>query len=217
MTMRNKIQLDIISDVMCPWCVVGYKNLEQAIAELGLVNQIDLEWQPFELNPDMPDEGENLRDHIMKKYGSSPQESRRSRNELAARGKAVGFDFHFYDSMRMINSRHLHVLLDFALAYGKQTALKLRFFTAHFSEEKDLSDLEVITQELEAVGLDSTKALQRLNNANNLNQIEAQELEWHRMGVSAVPTVVFNRTSAVTGAQTVETYKQILKDLIAKL
>ncbi|WP_299691335.1 DsbA family oxidoreductase [uncultured Vibrio sp.] len=215
--MRNKIQLDIISDVMCPWCVVGYKNLEQAIAELGLVNQIDLEWQPFELNPDMPDEGENLRDHIMKKYGSSPQESRRSRNELAARGKAVGFDFHFYDSMRMINSRHLHVLLDFALAYGKQTALKLRFFTAHFSEEKDLSDLEVITQELEAVGLDSTKALQRLNNANNLNQIEAQELEWHRMGVSAVPTVVFNRTSAVTGAQTVETYKQILKDLIAKL
>ncbi|MCL4151612.1 UNVERIFIED_CONTAM: hypothetical protein GTU68_014128, partial [Idotea baltica] len=143
---------------MCPWCVVGYKNLEQAIVELGLAEQIELEWQPFELNPDMPKEGENLRDHIMRKYGSSAEESQSSREQLAARGQAVGFDFNFYDSMRMVNSRHLHVLLDFALAHGKQTELKLRFFTAHFTEQKDLSDLEVIAQELEAVGLDSTKA-----------------------------------------------------------
>ena len=119
--MSNKLQLDIISDVMCPWCVVGYKNLEQAVSELGLAQQIELEWQPFELNPDMPQEGENLRDHIMRKYGSSAEESQRSREQLAARGKAVGFDFNFYDSMRMVNSRHLHVLLDFALAHGKQT------------------------------------------------------------------------------------------------
>ena len=214
--MSNKIQLDIISDVMCPWCVVGYKNLEQAITELGLAEQVELEWQPFELNPDMPQEGENLRDHIMRKYGSSAEESQSSREQLAARGQAVGFDFNFYDSMRMVNSRHLHVLLDFALAYGKQTDLKLRFFNAHFTEEKDLADLEVIAQELEAVGLDSNKALKRLKNADNVKKIEAQEFEWQRMGISAVPTVVFNRKSAVTGAQTVETYKQILQELIAE-
>lgn len=214
--MSNKIQLDIISDVMCPWCVVGYKNLEQAITELGLAEQVELEWQPFELNPDMPQEGENLRDHIMRKYGSSAEESQRSRDQLAARGQAVGFDFNFYDSMRMVNSRHLHVLLDFALAYGKQTELKLRFFNAHFTEEKDLADLEVIAQELEAVSLDSNKALKRLKNADNVKKIEAQEFEWQRMGISAVPTVVFNRKSAVTGAQTVETYKQILQELIAE-
>ncbi|WP_135454311.1 DsbA family oxidoreductase [Vibrio echinoideorum] len=214
--MSNKIQLDIISDVMCPWCVVGYKNLEQAITELGLAEQVELEWQPFELNPDMPQEGENLRDHIMRKYGSSAEESQSSREQLTARGQAVGFDFNFYDSMRMVNSRHLHVLLDFALAYGKQTELKLRFFNAHFTEEKDLADLEVIAQELEAVGLDSNKALKRLKNADNVKKIEAQEFEWQRMGISAVPTVVFNRKSAVTGAQTVETYKQILQELIAE-
>ncbi|MFA0056969.1 DsbA family oxidoreductase [Vibrio echinoideorum] len=214
--MSNKIQLDIISDVMCPWCVVGYKNLEQAITELGLAEQVELEWQPFELNPDMPQEGENLRDHIMRKYGSSAEDSQSSREQLAARGQAVGFDFNFYDSMRMVNSRHLHVLLDFALAYGKQTELKLRFFNAHFTEEKDLADLEVIAQELEAVGLDSNKALKRLKNADNVKKIEAQEFEWQRMGISAVPTVVFNRKSAVTGAQTVETYKQILQELIAE-
>ncbi|MCF7506821.1 DsbA family oxidoreductase [Vibrio sp. L3-7] len=214
--MSNKIQLDIISDVMCPWCVVGYKNLEQAITELGLAEQVELEWQPFELNPDMPQEGENLRDHIMRKYGSSAEESQSSREQLVARGQAVGFDFNFYDSMRMVNSRHLHVLLDFALAYGKQTELKLRFFNAHFTEEKDLADLEVIAQELEAVGLDSNKALKRLKNADNVKKIEAQEFEWQRMGISAVPTVVFNRKSAVTGAQTVETYKQILQELIAE-
>ncbi|PMM42756.1 DsbA family oxidoreductase [Vibrio splendidus] len=214
--MSNKIQLDIISDVMCPWCVVGYKNLEQAITELGLAEQVELEWQPFELNPDMPQEGENLRDHIMRKYGSSAEESQSSREQLAARGQAVGFDFNFYDSMRMVNSRHLHVLLDFALAYGKQTELKLRFFNAHFTEEKDLADLEVIAQELEAVGLDSNKALKRLKNADNVKKIEAQEFEWQRMGISAVPTVVFNRKSAVTGAQTVEMYKQILQELIAE-
>ncbi|MEQ6347304.1 DsbA family oxidoreductase [Vibrio cyclitrophicus] len=214
--MSNKLQLDIISDVMCPWCVVGYKNLEQAIAELSLAGQIELEWQPFELNPDMPQEGENMRDHIMRKYGSSAEESQRSREQIVDRGKAVGFDFNFYESMRMVNSRHLHVLLDFALAYGKQTELKLRFFHAHFTEEKDLSDLEVIAQELEAVGLDSNKALKRLKNTDNLKKIQAQEFEWQRMGISAVPTVVFNRKSAMTGAQTVETYKQILQELIAE-
>ena len=82
-------------------------------------------------------------------------------NSLVARGQAVGFDFNFYDSMRMVNSRHLHVLLDFALAHGKQTELKLRFFTAHFSEaERSCPILEVIAQELEAVGLDSNEGIE---------------------------------------------------------
>lgn len=73
--MSKTLQLDIISDVMSPWCVVGYKNLEQAVSELGLEQQIELEWQPFELNPDMSLEGENLCEHIMRKYGSSAQYS----------------------------------------------------------------------------------------------------------------------------------------------
>lgn len=124
------------------------QNLEQAIAELSLAGQIELEWQPFELNPDMPQEGENMRDHIMRKYGSSAEESQRSREQIVDRGKAVGFDFNFYESMRMVNSRHLHVLLDFALAYGKQTELKLRFFHAHFTEEKICLILRLLLKNL---------------------------------------------------------------------
>lgn len=208
--MSNKIQLDMVSDVMCPWCVVGYKNLEKAIQELGLEQNIELQWQPFELNPDMPQEGENLRDHLMRKYQITAEQSQQNRLNIAERGKEVGFTFDFYDDMRMVNSRHLHVLLEYASEHGKQTELKLRFFTAHFSEQKDLSDLSVVKSELEQVGLDAEKALERLEQASHIEQVEAQEFQWQRLGISSVPTVVINRTSAVTGAQTVETYKQIL-------
>ncbi len=80
--MADKIQIDIISDVVCPWCIIGYKHLEKAITELGLEDRIEIEWKPFELNPDMPAEGENLRAHIARKYSSSPEESAKSRANI---------------------------------------------------------------------------------------------------------------------------------------
>jgi predicted DsbA family dithiol-disulfide isomerase len=212
--MSDKIKLDIVSDVVCPWCVVGYKHLEAAIHELGIEDKVEIEWQPFELNPDMPENGENLRDHIMRKYGSSAEESQQARASITEKGAAYGFSFNFTDEMRMVNTLDAHVLLEYAHQVGKQTELKQRLFSAYFTEQKDVSDREVLLNEVESVGMSRLGAEQQLEDGSLREQIRAQEAHWHQLGISGVPTVIFNRSSAVTGAHPQESYKQILQELL---
>lgn len=214
--MAKKIKLDIISDVVCPWCVVGYKHLEAAIEELGLQELVEIEWQPFELNPDMPVEGENLRVHVARKYGASREDSDRARAEIAQRGAKYGFKFDYFEEMKMVNTLDAHVLLEYAKSEGLQTELKLRLFSAFFTEHKDVSDREVLLTEAQAVGIDVQGATEALANESFKEEIRSAEAQWHQMGISGVPTVVFNRESAVTGAHPQESYKQILQELIAK-
>jgi predicted DsbA family dithiol-disulfide isomerase len=215
--MSTKIKIDVVSDVVCPWCIVGYKRLEKAIAELDIADKIELEWQPFELNPAMPIEGENINEHLTKKYGSSAEDNARNRANLTSLGAAEGFTFDFYDAMRMVNTREAHVLLDYAKESGRQTALNIRLITAFYSERKDVSDRAILAEELKTVGLNVEEGLARLDELNSMADIHTKENYWHEMGVSGVPTVVFNRTSALTGAQPLETYKQVLTELVAEL
>lgn len=212
--MKDKIKLDIISDVVCPWCIVGYKRLEAAITEMGIEDQVEIEWQPFELNPHMPVEGENVQEHIENKYGASREDQKRSQEQMAAAGEALGFKFDYFDNMKIVNTRDAHVLIEFAKEKGKQTALKLRLITAFFSERKDVSDREVLLKEIEAIGLDSKEALARLENKEAKNEIQTKEAYWQSLGVNSVPTVVFNTKSALTGAQPIEVYKQVLTELL---
>ena len=212
--MADKIKLDIVSDVVCPWCLVGYKHLEAAINELGLQDRIDIEWQPFELNPDMPPEGENLREHIARKYGSTAEDSQRARERIAKLGAEHGFIFNYFDEMKMVNTLDAHIMLEFAKEYDKQTELKMRLFNAFFSEKKDISDRQVLLEEVATVGLDKQAAQLRLEDTAYRDEIRSVEVEWQQLGVTAVPTVVFNRSSALTGAQEVETYKQVLLELV---
>ena len=215
--MTDKIKLDIISDVVCPWCLVGYKHLEAAINELGLQDRIDIEWQPFELNPDMPPEGENLREHVARKYGSTAEDSQRARERIAKLGAEHGFFFNYFDEMKMVNTLDAHIMLEFAKEYDKQTELKMRLFNAFFSEKKDISDRQVLLEEIATVGLDKQTAQSRLEDTAHRDAIRSVEADWQQLGVSAVPTVVFNRTSALTGAQEVETYKQVLTELVNEM
>lgn len=212
--MADKIKLDIISDVVCPWCIIGYKRLEQAISEMGIEDKVELEWQPFELNPDMPAEGEDIQEHIARKYGSTPEESLRSRANMTNLGEERGFKFEFSDGKRIVNTRDAHILLDYAKECGKQTELQMRLFEAYFSEGKDVSDRQILTQELKRVGLNVDEALARLDDTSARERIQEQEEYWQSLGVSSVPTVVLNRSSAVTGAQPVEVYKRVLAELI---
>jgi predicted DsbA family dithiol-disulfide isomerase len=213
--MSTKIKIDVVSDVVCPWCIVGYKRLEKAIAELDIADKIELEWQPFELNPAMPIAGENINEHLTKKYGSSAEDNARNRANLTSLGAAEGFTFDFYDAMRMVNTREAHVLLDYAKESGKQTALNIRLITAFYSERKDVSDRAILAEELKTVGLNVEEGLARLDAPSSKADIHTKENYWHEMGISGVPTVVFNRTSALTGAQPLETYKQVLTELLS--
>ncbi len=212
--MATKIKLDFISDVVCPWCIIGYKRLEKAISDLGIQDWIEIEWQPFELNPDMPAEGENVREHITRKYGSTPEEGKRLEENITELGAELGFRFDFFNEMKIVNTRVAHILLGYAKDYGKQTELKMRLFEAYFNERKDISDRQMLIQQLQHVGLSSDEALLRLENDEVREHVKTTEAYWHSLGVSSVPTMVFNRSSALTGAQPVEVYKQVLAELI---
>ena len=117
------LQIDIVSDVMCPWCIVGFRQLEQALGVTGMRARIH--WQPFELNPEMPAEGQNLTEHIAQKYGASPEQSAQNRAQLQQLGATLGIDFQFSPDSKIVNSFAAHQLLEFALSVGVQHPLKL--------------------------------------------------------------------------------------------
>ncbi len=214
--MAEKIKLDIVSDVVCPWCTIGYKRLERAISEMGIADKIEIEWQPFELNPHMPAEGENVIEHIANKYGSTLDQQMESQERMKDAGEELGFTFDYFEGMRIVNTRDAHVLLDYAKEKGKQTELKMRLVAAFFSERKDVSDRDVLAQELKAVGLNVEKAMSRLDDDSARYEVTSKERYWQSLGVSSVPTFVFDKNSALTGAQPVDVFKQVLTELLAE-
>ena len=214
--MANKLKIDIVSDVVCPWCIIGYKRLDKAIKELGLEDQIELEWQPFELNPNMPIEGQNLREHIAEKYGSTTAQQEESQQRMIDAGAELGFTFDYFEEMRMANTFDAHILLEYAKDFGKQTELKMQLIKAFFSERKDVSKQSVLKEALLKVGLNAEEALKRLNSEEARYEVRTTQSYWKNLGVNSVPTVVFDRKSAVTGAQPVDVFKQVLLEAMGK-
>lgn len=212
--MKEKIKIDIVSDVVCPWCTIGYKRLEKAINELGIQDQVTIEWQPFELNPNMPVTGQNVTEHITEKYGSTIEQQKESQAHMTEVGKELGFTFDYFEDMRMVNTFEAHILLEYAKEFDKQTELKMRFTTAFFSERKDVSKREVLKQALLDVGLNAEEGLARLESEEARNEVRTAQSYWQGLGVTSVPTIVFDRKSAVTGAQPVDTFKQVLTELL---
>ncbi len=214
--MSDKIKIDIVSDVVCPWCIIGYKHLESAIRELNLEDSIEIEWQPFELNPNMPKEGENLRAHVLRKYGASREDSDKARISIAEKGAEYKFNFNYFEDMKIVNTRDAHILLDFAHEKNLQNELKQRLFKAFFSEQKDVSLRDILISEAIAVGLDEEEVKKALDDTKRRKSVMEAELYWQQQGITGVPTVIFNRKSALTGAHPEVTYKEILSDLVAK-
>lgn len=212
--MKEKLKIDIVSDVVCPWCTIGYKRLEKAITELGLKDQVEIEWQPFELNPNMPAEGQNVNEHITEKYGSTLEQQKESKRNMTEVGEELGFKFDYFDEMRMVNTFDAHVLLEYAKDFGKQTELKMRLTTAFFSNRKDVSKREILKEALLSVGLNADEGMAKLDNEDARNEVRFKQNYWKNLGVNSVPTIVFNRKSAVTGAQPVDTFKQVLSEFI---
>jgi len=214
MTLTNKIQIDIISDVVCPWCVVGYKRLTQAMKELGVEDRFEIQWHPFELNPNMPAEGEDIIEHMGRKYSMSIQQAKAAQEGSKKTFEEVGFPFDFYEGKRIVNTRDAHILLDYAKEEGKQTELKLALFKANFGERKNVSDREELKLIVKSIGLDEDIAIARLDNPNFIKILQEKEDYWKSKGVSSVPTMVFNGENAMNGAYPVETYKQVLTELL---
>lgn len=212
--MKEKLKIDIVSDVVCPWCTIGYKRMEKAISELGIEDKVDITWQPFELNPNMPAEGQDLHEHIAEKYGSTLEQQKESQEMMTEAGDELGFKFDYFNGMRMSNTFEAHVLLEYAGEFAKQTELKMRLTTAFFSERKDVSDREVLKEALLDVGLNASEALARLEDVEARKEVKSKEEYWQNVGVRSVPTIVFNKQSALTGAQPIEVFKKVLTDIM---
>lgn len=208
---RAPLRIDIVSDVMCPWCIIGYMQLQQALDATGTPHEI--QWHPFELNPDMPPEGQDMREHISEKYGSTPEQSAQSRAQMTALGEGLGFEFRFAEGFRMHNTFNTHQLLHWAETQGRKHDLKMALFAAHFTGKRDLSDTAVLAEVAEEIGLNRAEALAVLQDQRFADEVRAAESFWVQQGISGVPAVVFERQHLVTGAQGVENYSQIVKQL----
>jgi predicted DsbA family dithiol-disulfide isomerase len=212
-TPPQALRIDIVSDVVCPWCIIGYRQLAKALQATGAAHEIH--WHPFELNPDMPPEGQNLRDHLAEKYGTTREQSEDSRVRLTAIGAELGFAFSFADDMRMHNTFNVHQLLHWADRQGRMHDLEQALFTAHFTHRRDLSDLGVLADVAAEVGLARAEALAVLQDQRFSSEVRTAENAWLNQGIRGVPAVIFNRRHLVSGAQGVENYTRILEQLAA--
>ena len=210
-TSEQPLRIDIVSDVVCPWCVVGYRQLAAALEQTNTAHEIH--WHPFELNPNMPSEGQNMREHITEKYGSSKAESDASRAQITKVGSEVGFDFNFTDELRMHNTFNLHQLLHWAEQQGRMHELKQALFAAHFTDNRNLSDIKILADIAAEVGLSREEALTVLEDQRFANDVRELEQHWQRQGIQSVPAIIFNEQHLVSGAQGVDNYVNILEQL----
>jgi len=210
----EKIKIDIISDVVCPWCAVGYQRLSNAIDELDIRDKVEIVWHPFQLNPEMPREGQNANEYLKNKYRLSEEKLQQTRSNMTNLGKEAGFKFDYFKNMKKLNTFNSHILLDYAKEVGKQTELKVRLQHAYFSERKDISSRNVLVKELDAVGLNVADAMARLDDKSAIKRVEDEEKMWRARGVYAIPTIVFNEKVVRVGANQVDAYKEVLTKLL---
>jgi predicted DsbA family dithiol-disulfide isomerase len=211
---NQPIQIDIISDVMCPWCIIGFRQLEQALA--ATPTGAFIRWHPFELNPNMPNEGQDLREHVTEKYGASPEQSDQNRIQMQEIGHLLGIDFRFTDNSRIVNTFAAHQLLDWAQSKGLQHQLKMALFVAHFTQHQNVSNHDVLVEVASSVGLDALEARNVLTTSSHAEETRARQQFWTRRGISGVPAMVFEGKYLLTGAQGAETYTQMLQKVLAE-
>lgn len=204
----TSLRIDIVSDVMCPWCVIGYRQLAIALEQIGVTH--DVHWHPFELNPNMPAAGQDMRDHLAEKYGITQEQSDANRANMVALGNALGFSFNFAEGFRMHNTFNAHQLLHWADQHDRKHDLKQALFAAHFTDGRNLSDSDVLIDIAQEIGLDRDTAKAVLADQRFAAEVRQEQQFWVQQGISGVPAIVFDRQYLVTGAQGVDTYTNIL-------
>lgn len=215
--MAIPLKIDFVSDIVCPWCVIGLRGLEMALEQLGDLVAAEVHFRPFELNPDMPAEGQDIAEHIAAKYGASAEQSARNREALAERAAAVGFAMNRPGGGRIYNSFDAHRLLHWAWLKDRQAAVKHALFTAYFTDGRDIADHAVLVAVAEAAGLDPAEARAVLARGEYADDVHAEESEWRNEGVTAVPTIIINDRYVITGGQEPAAFERALRSIAADL
>jgi len=212
--MAKTLKIEFVSDIACPWCAIGLASLENALATLGAEVQAELSFQPFELNPKMAPEGEDIDEHLVKKYGGTPAQFESARANMRARGEALGFTFG--PRKRIWNTFDAHRLLHWAGLEGRQHELKRALLEAYHGRGRNPSDHAVLLDIVGAVGLDTARAAQILAGDEYAAAVREEEDLWLGAGIHSVPSVVVNRQHLIQGGQPPEVFVQALRQIAAE-
>jgi predicted DsbA family dithiol-disulfide isomerase len=209
------LRIDFVSDVSCPWCAIGLTALEQALANLGDEVTAEIHFQPFELNPQMPPEGEDSTQHLVNKYGSTPEQIDANREAIRARGESLGFTFRMDRRSRVYNTFDAHRLLHWAELEGRHLPLKHTLLRAYFSDGEDVSAHETLARLAGEAGLDVARARQILSSDMYADEVRAQEKLYSQRGIHSVPATIINDRHLISGGQPTAAFEQALRQIAA--
>ena len=211
--MTKTLKVDIVSDVSCPWCIIGYKSLSKALDKLEPQVTAIISWKPFELNPKMPAEGQLMGEHLHEKYGSSPADIEQTEAMITERGQGLGFEFNFKDGSRIYNTFNAHRLLYWARSFGKQTELKLALFGLYFTEGGNPGNVSELIETVQKVGLPMDEARKLLDSDQFAKEVREEEAKFLALDINSVPTFIINDHFKITGGQPVEAFIEMLTKL----
>lgn len=209
------LRIDFVSDVVCPWCAVGLASLDQALQRLQGEVEVDLQFHPFELNPQLPAEGEGVAEHLQRKYGLTPAQLEENQERIRQRGAELGFTFDMGARNRIYNTFDAHRLLHWAALEGRQRELKQALLRAYFSEGQDVSDKAVLARVAASVGLDAERAAAILASDEYAEEVRATEQFFQQSGITGVPAVIIERKHLISGGQPVEVFERALREIAA--
>jgi predicted DsbA family dithiol-disulfide isomerase len=212
--MATRMKIDFVSDVSCPWCAIGLHALEQALQRVEDV-RADLHFQPFELNPNMPPEGQDINEHLAEKYGATPEQSEQTRDAIRERGEDVGFRFSMDKRGRIYNTFDAHRLLHWAGEEGRQRELKHALFSAYFTNGENPGSHEVLLRLVRDAGLDPKRAEAILSSDEFAEETREQERFYLDQGIQSVPAIIVNDRYLIQGGQPVEVFEQALRKIAA--
>ena len=217
--MTTALKIDFVSDIACPWCAVGLFSLEKALERLHGEVQVDLHFQPFELNPDMAPGGQDLGEHLSEKYGSTAEQQAQIRATIAARGAEVGFTFAPGGRGRVYNTFDAHRLLAWAPGQGEgaQHRLKKALLAAYQGRAERIEDPEVLLAAVQEAGLNTVAAREVLESGAYADKVRAVEQLYQRSGIHSVPAVIINDQYLISGGQPVEVFEQSLRQIALEM
>ena len=210
----DTLKIDIVSDIVCPWCVIGFKNLKKAMEELKSELDFEISWKPYELHPEIPQEGYDKKLYMQQKFGSSGGKSRYE--EITKIGKSLDFNFNFSKTERIPNTFMAHRLLWKSEEYSLQTELSEALFTAYFTDGLDVGSKEILAQISESVGMDKNEILNFLDSKEGGQETADLEINFIEKSIGAVPTYFINDKYIIQGGQEPETFISFLKKITQK-
>ena len=220
--MTKALKIDFVSDVSCPWCAIGLQSLNEAIKRVGPDIGVDLHFQPFELNPKMAAEGQDITEHITQKYGISPDQAHANRENIRIRGAELGFKFSAADEPgggrnRIYNTFDAHRLLHWAqtISPAMQKALKEALLKAYFTDGQSPGSHAVLARVAGEVGLDVVTANEILASDMYADDVREREQFYQAQGINSVPAVIINGKHLISGGQPVEVFEQALRQIAA--